>query len=206
MTAVQETPQIFTLVLLLWALASVMILLMVAYRLIRKRRASALALLSRWGIGMLVYIAISVTVSVTRPARIIEQHQNWCFDDWCIAIEGVHRRPSPSDQEVTVTTDVRIYNAARLPEGAQGFWVYLRDRDDRRYRPTPGQWQDIVVARVPPHEFVRTSIDFVVPGDTHELGFVTGHGGGTPCGFLPSLLEIGQGGCLFHKPNMIRVD
>jgi len=23
---------------------------------------------------------------------------------------------------------------------------------------------------------------------------------------LPSLLEIGQGGCVFHRPNMIRVE
>jgi hypothetical protein len=206
MTPVQETPQIFTLVLMLWAVASLMILLMVAYRLIRGRRTSALALLSRWGVGMLVYLTTSVIVSMTRPARIIEQRQNWCFDDWCIAIEDVHRRPSPNGQEVTVTTDVRIYNAARLPEGAQGFWVYLRDQEDRRYRPIPGAWQDVVVARVPPHEFAYTSIAFVVPKGTHELGFVTGHGGGTPCGILPSLLEIGQGGCLFHKPNMVRLE
>jgi hypothetical protein len=205
MTPVQETPQIFTLALMLCVLASLITLLMVAYRLIRGQRASALALLSRWGVGVVVYIAISVVVSAARPARIIEQGQNWCFDDWCVAIEGVHRRPSTNGQEVTLTADVRIYNAARLPEGARGFWAYLRDEDDRRYSPTPGAWRDIVVARVPPHEFARTSIDFVVPKSRREFGFVTGHGGG-PCGFLPSLLEIGQGGCLFHKPNMIRVE
>ena len=206
MTPVQETPQIFTLVLVLCVLASLIILLMVGYRLIRGRRASALALLSRWGVGVGVYIAISVVVAVARPVRIIEPGQNWCFDDWCVAVEGVHRRPSANRQEVTLTADVRIYNAARLPEGARGFWAYVRDQDGRRYAPTPGAWQGIVVARVPPHEFARTSIDFVVPKGAHQLGFVTGHGGGTPCGFLPSLLEIGQGGCLFHKPNMIRVE
>lgn len=206
MTPVQETPQVFTLVLMLCVLASLITLLMVAYRLIRGQRASALALLSRWGVGVVVYIAISVVVSAARPARIIEQGQNWCFDDWCVAVEGVHRRPSTNGQEVTVTTDVRIYNAARLPEGARGFWAYLRDERDRHYVPTPGAWQNIVIERVPPREFARTSIDFVVPKGIREFGFVTGHGGGGPCGFLPSLLEIGQGGCLFHRPNMIRVE
>lgn len=205
MTPVQETPQIFTLVLVLCVLASFVILLMTVYRLVRGRRASALALLSRWGVAVAVYLAISVVVSVARPVRIIEQGQNWCFDDWCVAVEGVHRRPSANGQD-TLTTDVRIYNAARLPEGAQGFWAYVRDQNDARYAPTPGAWQHVVAARVPPHDFARTSIDFVVPTGAHQLGFVTGHGGGTPCGFLPSLLEIGQGGCLFHKPNMIRVD
>jgi hypothetical protein len=206
MTSVQQTPQIFTLVLVVCVVASLIILLMVAYRLIRGRRASALALLSRWGVGVGVYVAISVVVSVARPVRIIELGQNWCFDDWCVALEGVHRQPSANGQEVTLTADVRIYNAARFPEGARGFWAYVRDQDDRRYAPTPGAWQDIVVARVPPHEFARTSMDFVVPTAARELGFVTGHGSGTPCGFLLSLLEIGQGGCLFHKPNMIRVE
>ena len=205
MTSVQETPQVFTLLLVLCVLASLVVLLLVAYRLIRGRRAGALALLSRWGVGVAVYLTISIAVSVARPVRMIEQGQNWCFDDWCIAIESVHRKPTASGQE-TLTTDLRIYNAARLPEGAQGFWAYLRDQNGGRYAPTPGAWQQVVAARVPGHGFARTSMDFVVPAGARQLGFVTGHGGGTPCGFLPSLLEIGQGGCLFHKPNMIRVD
>ena len=207
MTPVQETPQIFTLALLLCLLATFIIVLIVAYRLIRGRRASALVLLSRWGVCALIYLACSVAVSLARPAHVIEHGQDWCFDDWCVAIEGVHRKPSADGQAVTVTTDIRIYNAARSPEGVRGFWAYLRDQDDRRYAPTPGPWQDIVVARVPPRAFARTTIDFVVPDGAHHLGFVTGHGGGgTSCSLLPSLLEIGQGGCLFHKSNMIRVD
>ena len=206
MTPVQETPQIFTLALILCVLASLITLLIVTYRFIRGRPASALRLLSHWCVGAVAYLAISVVVSAAKPARIIEQGQNWCFDDWCVAIEGVRRRPSTSGQEDTVSADVRIYNAARRPEGARGFWAYLRDDEDRRYAPTPGAWQDVVVTRVPPHRFARTSIDFVVPKSTHAFGFVTGHGGGGPCGLLPSILEIGQGGCLFHKPNMIRVE
>ena len=90
MTPVQETPQIFSLVLVLCVLASFVILLMTVHRLVRGRRASALALLSRWGVAVAVYLAISVVVSVARPVRIIEQGQNWCFDDWCVAVEGVH--------------------------------------------------------------------------------------------------------------------
>jgi len=206
MTPVQQTPQFFTLVLALCVLASLITFLIVVYRLCRGRRASAFALLFRWGISVMAYLAISAIVSATKPARVIDQGQNWCFDDWCIAVEGVDRRSIPNGQEDTVTTAVRIYNGARLPEGVQGFWVYLRDQEDRRYPPTPGPWQDLAVARVLPHEFARTSIDFVVPNGTHELGLVTGHGGGTPCGLLPSLLEIGQGGCVFHRPNMIRVE
>jgi len=204
MTPVQETPQLFTLLLILCVVASLVTFLIAAYRAIRGRRSSAFRLLSRWATGALAYLAISVVVSLVRPARIIEPGRNWCFDDWCIALEAVHQKSSPSGGDIIYTTDLRTYNAARLPEGAWGFWAYLRDESGQHFAPTAGAWQDVVVARVPPHGVARTSIDFAVPESVRQLGFVTGHGG-PPCGVLPSLLEIGQGGCLFHRPNMIRV-
>ena len=205
MTPVQETPQIFTLLLALSVLASFVVFLVVAYRLIRGRRASGLRLLSVWVGCALFYLATSVTVALAKPARIVEQGQNWCFDDWCLAVEAVHRAPLANGTDVTVTTDIRIYNDARSPEGAQGFWAQLRDDKDRRYAPTPGPWQEVIKSRVPAHGFARTSIEFVVPKDARLRGFLSNHGSGTPCSLLPSLLEIGQAGCLFGKPNMIRI-
>jgi hypothetical protein len=204
MTPFQETPQLFTLLLMVCVLASLVTFVIAAYRAIRGRRSSALKLLARWAACALVYLATSVVVSLATPARIIEAGRNWCFDDWCVAVEAVHQRSSPGGSDVIYTTDLRIYNDARLPEGARGFWAYLRDEKGRRFEPMAGAWQDAVVARVAPHGFAHTSIDFVVPAGERQLGFVTGHGG-PPCSFLPSLLEIGQAGCLFHKPNMIRV-
>lgn len=204
MTPIQETPQLFTLVLAGCVLASLVTFFIAAYRAIRGRGSSALRLLSRWAACAVIYLAISVIVSVVRSARIIERGRDWCFDDWCIALEAVHQRPSPSGSDMIYTTDLRIYNDARRPEGARGFWAYLLDGSGRRFAPSAGVWQDVVVARVPPHGFARTSMDFVVPAGAQPLGFVTGHGG-PPCGVLPSLLEIGQGGCLFHRPNMISV-
>jgi hypothetical protein len=206
MTPVQETPQLFTLILVLSVLTSLVVFVMAAWRLSRGRRAAGLRLVAGWGVCALVYLAISVGVALTRPIRIIAPGQNWCFDDWCIAVEAVHHTPATSGDGVTVTTDIRIYNDARSPEGARGFWAYLRDEDDRHYTPTPGPWQDVVRSPVSGHGFARTSIDFVVPKGARPTGFVTNHGTGTPCGLLPSLLEIGQAGCLFHRQNMIRVE
>ena len=206
MTSVQETPQIFTLLLLLCLLASLITFVVAIYRAVRGRRAAAVKLLGRWGIGSIAYLILSVGVSLFKPARVVEPDKNWCFDDWCIAVERVTRRQANEQGHTIYATDVRIFNAARSPEAARGFWVYLRDERDHRYQPLPGAWTDVAATRVGPHEFARTSIAFVVPDGVRELGFVTGHGGGGgPCGLVPSLLEIGQGGCLFHKPNMIRV-
>jgi len=205
MTSVQETPQIFTLILLLCLLASLITFIVAAYCAIRGQRARTVTLLARWGICAIVYLIVSVGVSLLKPTKIVNLGQDWCFDDWCIAVERVTPSPSTERERTVYTTDVRIFNAARSPEAARGFWVYLRDEHDRRYEPLPGSWTDVIATRVGPGAFARTSIAFVVPQDVRELGFVTGHGGGSPCGFLPSLLEIGQGGCLFRRPNMIRV-
>src|SRR5215471_5476448 len=192
MTSVQETPQIFTLLTVLCVLASVITFAVAAFRAIRGRRAAAVKLLGRWAAAAAVYLLVSLSVSFFKPRRIVEQDQNWCFDDWCFAVERVTRSPASERGHTVYTTDVRVFNAARSPEGARSFWVYLRDDDDRRYAPMPGSWADVVAARVGPHEFARTSIAFVVPDGVGELGLVTGHGGGTACGLLPSLLEIGQ--------------
>ncbi|HZF29456.1 MAG TPA: hypothetical protein VE907_10080 [Gammaproteobacteria bacterium] len=205
MTSVQETPQVFMLLLLLCLLASLITFTVAAYRAIRGRRAGALTLLARWGLCAIAYLIVSAGVSVFKPTKIVALDQDWCFDDWCIAVERVTSGPSAELGRAVYTTDVRIFNAARSPEAVKGFWVYLRDELDRRYEPMPGSWVDVVTAPVAPHSSARTSIAFVVPQDVRELGLVTGHGSGTPCALVPSLLEIGQGGCLFHRPNMIRV-
>jgi len=205
MTSVQETPQIFTLLTVLCVLASIITFAVAAFRAIRGRQVAAVKLLGRWAVAAAVYLLVSLSVSFFKPRRIVEQGQNWCFDDLCFAVDRVTRSPANERGHTLYTTDVRVFNAARSPEGARGFWVYLRDADDRRYPPVPGSWTDVVAARVGPHEFARTSIAFVVPDGVGELGLVTGHGGGTPCGLLASLIEIGQGACLFHRPNMIRV-
>jgi ABC-type lipoprotein release transport system permease subunit len=49
MTPVQETPQLFTLTLMLCVVASLVTCLIAAYRVIRGRRSSALRLVARWG-------------------------------------------------------------------------------------------------------------------------------------------------------------
>jgi hypothetical protein len=119
MISVQETPQIFMLALVLGVLASLVTVVLAGWRFVRGRRANAIRLLSRWGVYALIYLAISVAVSLARPASVIEQGQNWCFDDWCLAVEAVHRVPSQNARDATVRADIRIYNAGRSPEGAQ---------------------------------------------------------------------------------------
>jgi len=205
MTSVQETPQIFMLLTVFSVLASLLTFAIVAFLAIRGKRASALKFLVGWAIFAVVYVIVSASVSYFKTQRVIEQGQNWCFDDLCFAVERVTQAPASDVGHTVYTTDVRIFNAARSPEGAKGFWAYLRDNEDRHYGPMPGPWSDVVSERVGPHDFARTSIAFVVPDGVGTLGLVTGHGGGTPCALISSHIEIGQGACLFHRQDMIRI-
>src|SRR5262249_10214567 len=89
MTGVQETPQIFMLLTVLCVFTSLIIFAVAAYRAIRGRRADAMKILVGWGIAAIAYVMVSAGVSFFKPRRVIEQGQNWCFDDWCIAVERV---------------------------------------------------------------------------------------------------------------------
>ncbi len=51
---------------------------------------------------------------------------------------------------------------------------------------------------------MTTSRKFEVPGDVGALGLITGHGG--PYCSAMSLLIIGEGGCLFNRPTLVRVN
>jgi len=206
MIPVQQTPQVFTLIVVLSVLASIVVLLLTAYTTVRGQWRAAGRLLGQWAIGAAIYLTISVGVSVMRPARLIEQGQDWCFDEWCIAVEAVHHMTASNGTAVVVTTDLRISNTGKGPESVRGFWALLQDDHGRRYAPAPGPWQQVMTSAVPGHGSAWTSMEFVVPTGATPRGFLTNHGGGSsPCAWLPSLLEIGQGGCLFHKSNMIRI-
>jgi hypothetical protein len=206
MTPVQETPQIFTLITVLVVLASAISFLVVLYRMVRGRRGAAIGLFSRWCVAAAIYLATSLAVSAFRPRHIVALGQDWCFDDLCFSVDDV-TRAEQADGHGLFTMQLQIHNAARSPEAARGFWAYLRDEQDTRYEPRPGAWQDVISKPVPPHGFTRTAMTFDVAGHPRELGFVTGHGGISipTCAVLPSVLEIGQGTCLFGRPDMIRI-
>jgi len=199
----QSNPQGPDLVLLVCLLASLVAFVVAAIRAIRGRRAGARSLLTRWALGVLIYIGISLGASFIRPAQTIPVGTDWCFDDWCLAITRVTRTAVGGDSLLAL--DVRVSNKARFPEAVRNFWAYVRDEADHRYAPRTGTWSTVVATQVPAYSSVDTSMVFAVTASGGELGFVTGHGSGTPCALVPSVLVIGQGGCLFHRPDMIRI-
>ena len=168
-----------------------------------RRRPYARRLLWRWGACAIVYVAVSLSLSAIAPQRSIGLNERWCSDDWCWSVDGVSRRSAPPD--VIYTLDLHTYNDARLPEGARYPWMFLRDDQGHRYLPETSGWIAAIEARLPPHGSRHIAVPFKVPAGAQHLGFMTGHGSGRPCRLIPALLFAGQGGCLFHKYDSIRI-
>jgi hypothetical protein len=94
--------------------------------------------------------------------------------------------------------------AKRVPQRANGAWIYLRDENDTHYDPVPDPAEVPLDVELAPGQSVAAKRAFQVPANVRELGLVTGHPGPPTCGVL-KLVIIGGGGCLFHKQTMVRL-
>lgn len=183
-------------------LATVGTLIVAATFAIRRQGARALRILRVLAFCAAAYLLTGIAVSVLKPQRIIAVGQPWCFDDWCLTVENVSRRPALST--VSYQVELRIFSRARrVSQRAKGAWVYLLDDRGRRYSPDPDPSAVPLDVLLRPGESVTTARVFRVPAGIHDLGFITGHGG-PPCGPM-NILIIGGAGCLFRTPAMIRI-
>jgi len=192
---------IFDLIFLLSVLISVVTPIFAAIAGIRGRRGGALRILCWWGTGVLIYLASALLVSFAAPQRVIAIGDPWCFDDWCLTVEGV--KPAAAGDAVAYQVALRISSEARrVSQRAQGAWIYLIDDAGHRYAPDSDPSVVPLDVRLGPQESVATSRTFRVPGNVAHLGLITGHGG-PYCRM--EVLIIGSGGCVFNKPAMIRI-
>jgi len=193
---------IFDLLFLLAVLASFVILVVAVVFAIRGRRAQALKILLTYCGAAAAYLATGIAVSFFKSQRVIGTGDPWCFDDWCLAVEQVSQAPGPAGTSYHV--GLRIFSRARrVAQRASGAWLYLIDDRGHLYPPDPDPSAAPLDALLQPEESVTTSRVFHVPGDVHQLGLITGHGG-PYCGPMAWLI-IGESGCLFRKPTMIRI-
>jgi len=193
---------IFDLLFLLATLASVVTLAAVTVFAVRGPRPRALKILRVYGICVLAYLTVGVATAFLKPQRVIPTRDPWCFDDWCLTVEGVSQ--TPSQQGISYRVELRIFSrAGRVAQRASGAWIYLIDEQGRRYSPDPDPSTVPLDILLQPHESVTTSRTFHVSADVHGLGLLTGHGG-SYCGPMAFLI-VGESGCLFRKPTVIRI-
>jgi hypothetical protein len=192
---------LFDLLFLLSVTAAVVMLVVVGILILRGRRERALMVLKFFGLYLASYCALAVAVDLLRPQRIIAVGEPWCFDDWCLRVEGFSHAADGAG--LRYTTQLRIFSTARgISQRAVGAWIYLIDKDGRRFAPIADSTAIPLSVWLAPEQAVNTSRSFDVPADAHILGLITGHGGAF-CGW--SVLIIGEGGCLFNRPTVIRL-
>ena len=194
---------IFDLFFLASALASIVTLLAALISAIRARGRTAAKILKLWAAYATVYMIVALAYDFLAPQRIIQVGEPWCLDDWCLTAEAVN-----ANQAQSVTTykiDLRISSRARrVSQRAAGAWIYLINVNNGQLVPPDSDASAVPLdVRLQPLQEVTTSRVFHVPSQAVNLGLITGHGG--PYCSAMSLLIIGEGGCLFKKPTMIRI-
>ena len=193
---------LFDLLFLLAVLASVVTGVVAAACFVRGARGRAFRILRLYAIVALAYLIAGLAVAFVTPQRVIRTGDPWCFDDWCLTVEKVSR--TPGRLESTYRAELRIFSRAqRVAQRAKGAWIYLIDDGGRRYSPDLDPSAPPLDVLLQPNESVNTGRVFRVPNDVQGLGLVTGHGG-PYCGAMAFLI-IGQSGCVFKKPSMIRI-
>jgi len=193
---------IFDLLFLLVALLTLVTLAVAVGLAIRRRFRRMLGVLGGLAVCLCVYLGVGLAVSAAQPQRLVAVGEPWCFDDWCLTVNSVDK--APASAQVAYTVGLQISSHARgITQRANGAWIYLIDNQGKRYAPQPDSSEVPLDVRLGPGESVPATRVFLVPAGAQSLGLVTGHGG-PYCGAM-SILIVGQAGCLFGKPAMVRI-
>lgn len=210
---------IFDLLFIVVVLATLAMLVMAAIAGVRGRRQQATILLLRCGAVVAVYLGLVVVVSLVTPRRVLAIGEDWCFDDWCVAVDSVDFAPEvgPSDHPVRANgvfyvVRLRLSNHARgRAQRASSAAVHLLDGLGHRYEvsldgqsayeaqygPTPPLTSTITLG-----QSVTTVRLFDVQSAARDVGLTIDH----PVGFSPGLFIIGDQASLFHRRTVVRLN
>lgn len=193
---------IFDLAFLAVALGTVIALFGSAVIALRGNGGRALRGLRALGLFWVVYLGVGLIYSAVRPQRLVPVGTPWCFDDWCLTLDSIAGRDAGA--QVEYTTALTLSSRARgIRQRARGAWIYLVDDAGRRYAPEPDSTETPLDVELGPQETRSTSRRFLLPAGQRATGLITGHGG-PYCGVM-NILILGEAGCLFGKPAMIRL-
>ena len=165
------------------------------------RRSQALRILGIWTSCAAIYLGVGLAVSFLRPQSVRSIGEPWCFDDWCLTVQNVKLEANSTNN--TYRVDLRVESRAkRIAQRANGAWIYLIDQNGQRFAPESSSFVPLDVLLSPGASIAATRT-FLLPRSARAVGIVTGHGG-PYCGVMDFLI-IGNSGCLFHKPAMVRI-
>jgi hypothetical protein len=179
--------------------ATLATLFVAGFSAIRGRGAHARRLLCGYAICACVYLGIVAVVSLFGARRVLNVGDPQCFDDWCITVEHVSRKPAHAAISYVVTLQISS-RARRVSQRENGVVVYLTDDRGRRYDPAPDTSDVPLNVLLEPQKSVAATRAFEVPADAREIGLIVGHEGGFPIGWFIIGYET-----WFRKPTLVRL-
>jgi hypothetical protein len=207
----------FELLLIGMVLATLIVLLVAGIHALRGRKARAGSLLKKHAVALGIYLAVLVAVSLATPQRVVALKEDHCFDDWCVAVEGVTVQEQLGQDSVEpvgvfYVVTLRLSNHARgRSQRASSAAVHLLDEHGRRYDVSENGQAALAaqLGDVPPltstievGSSLLTYQVFDLPRGAHGIELTIEH----PVGFSPGLLVIGDEGALFHRPTIVRLE
>ncbi len=210
---------IFDLLFIAVVLASVVTLAVAIVFGLLRRRQRAVSLLVRLATGVAIYLGAVVVVSLMSPQRVLEIGEDWCFDDWCVAVDEVRLASELGRPDHRVTAngvfyivELRFSNRARgRDQRAGSAAVHLLDGRLRQYevsrhgqRALEAQDGPVppLTSTVPLGQSVNTVQVFDLPQDARDVGLTVDH----PVGPSPALFVIGDQASLFHRRTIVRLN
>jgi hypothetical protein len=208
---------IFDLLFILVFFATLGSLVRSLYLALRGRRPDAWRTLKRLGAFLGAYLAVVILVSLATPRRVLAMREDQCFDDWCLAVDGVTVTKTLGAGAGATRAEGAFYivrlrvssRARRVTQREKGVSVHLLDDGGNACDPSPlgqrayetvyGASQPLSVAVGPGSAFTAVRV-FDCPENSRGLGLVVSHGAG------PGWFIIGDSGSLLHRRTVVKLD
>jgi hypothetical protein len=181
---------IFDLLFVAIFFATVIALIAAAVLALRGQSTRAFRLLRNWGAGLAVYLALTLTVNLLTPQRLLHLGEDLCSDDWCIAV--MRSSVTPTQAGPIYKVEFRISSRAlRVDQRENGVSVQMADDRGRHFDPLPDPAQIPFDTQLHAGESVSLMRQFQPPPGTGRVAVLISHSG-------PGWLIIGEGN--FHPP------
>ncbi len=148
---------------------------------------------------IIVYLAAVSLVSLLTPRTIVSIGDSYCYDIWCIGVQGVNA--TPQGQNILYTARVRIFSDAdRVSTSRAMDFLYARDDRGRRFPLIRDPSVIPADVTINPSESVETSLMFLAPASVRKL-YLTGDYAVMP--WVP--LYFGSDLSPFHRRTLLRL-
>jgi|WetSurMetagenome_2_1015567.scaffolds.fasta_scaffold106685_2 hypothetical protein len=158
-------------------------------------------MLEVYAVGLALYLAAVVVVSLASPQHVLAFGEDRCFDDWCIAVDSGSRSESPAKTEYAITLRLSS-RALRITQRENGVVVYVQDETGLRFDAIADPAAVPLNVLLLPGQSVTTSRTFDVSSAAGTLSLVIEHDGWNR---FPGVIIIGDDSSLFHKPLIVRL-